>query len=143
MEVFSYIFDFSTSPTFFERWNYDFKVEEMKQDANNFEVVYCTHAPENINDCLTGGVLNDNVTIAEDGVCNLNLKYEDRVISVRNDSIFNIGDYIIPLKAVFIRNKSSGFVMGYSINNTSFEVTNEVIIEANTILWSLVDGEPV
>lgn len=143
MEVYSYIFDFSRSPTFFERWNYDFKVEEMKQDANNFEVVYCTHAPENINDCLTGGVLNNNVTVATNGVCNLNLKYDDGVISVRSDSTFNIGEAIIPLKAIFIRNKSSKFVMGYSINNSPFDVTNQVVIEANTILWSLVDGESV
>ena len=50
------------------------------------------------------------------------------------------GDDIFSLKAVFIRNKNTGFVMGYSINNTAFEITNVVKLEKDTILWSITDG---
>lgn len=143
MEVYSYIFDFHRSPSFFDGWNNNFQVNSMRQDANNFEVVYCTYAPSDINDCLNGGVLNDDVTIADGGVCNLNLKYEDEIVSVRRDSTFSIGNVVIPLKAVFIRDKTSKFVLGYSINDTSFDVTNEVKLAEDTIIWSFVDGESV
>lgn len=140
MEVYSYIFDFQRTPLFFERWNIDFLVSEMKQDADNFEIVYCRYSPNNINDCLTNGKLNSNVVVEDGGVCNLNLKYQDDIISVRKDSTYNIGRAIRSLKAVFIRNKRTGFVMGYSINNSAFDVTNKILLEKDTILWSMIDG---
>ena len=139
MEEQSYIFDFQRTPLFWEKWNISFTVAKMKQDAVNFEVVYCTHAPNNIDDCLNqDGTLNNNVEIA--GVALLRLKYDEGIISVRSQSAYHIGDSIIPLKAVFIRDRSTGFVMGYSINTVAFEVTNNVILREGTILWSIIDG---
>lgn len=138
-EVYSYLFDFHISPLFFENgWNDRFTVNAMKQNANNFEVVYCTHAPININECLTGGVLNNNVTVHSS--VPLNLKYEDGVISVRADSTFNIGNNVIPLKAVFIRDANTKFVLGYDIHNTAFDVTNQILLAKDTIIWSLTNG---
>jgi len=36
-----------------------------------------------------------------------------------------------------LRSKDSRFVMGYSIKQNTVEVTNKLIIEADTILWSI------
>lgn len=141
MEEQSYILDFTRTPLFFDRWNIDFTVNEMKQNANNFQIVYTGHAPDNINDCLTGGVLNTtNVVVNNNYIVDFSLKYDDGVISVRNDATLTLNDYIYPLKAVFIRNKATGFVMGYCINTTAFEITNSIKLAKDTILWSITDG---
>lgn len=133
----SFLFDFQRSPTFLDNMNVKFHLLEMNS-SNNFQVVFSTYAPTNIQDCLNSdGTLNSDVTIQESLDCSL--KWENDIISIRNDVTWNIGDVYYPLKAVFIRNKSNGYVMGYSINITSFEVTNEVIFEEDTILWSFRD----
>lgn len=133
----SFLFDFQRSPTFLDNMNVKFHLLEMNS-SNNFQVVFSTYAPTNIQDCLNSdGTLNSDVTIQESLDCSL--KWENDIISIRNDVTWNIGDAYYPLKAVFIRNKSNGYVMGYSINITSFEVTNEVIFEEDTILWSFRD----
>ena len=133
----SFLFDFQRSPTFLDNMNVKFHLLEMNS-SNNFQVVFSTYAPTNIQDCLSSdGTLNSDVTIQESLDCCL--KWENDIISIRNDVTWNIGDAYYPLKAVFIRNKSNGYVMGYSINITSFEVTNEVIFEEDTILWSFRD----
>ena len=133
----SFLFDFQRSPTFLDNMNVKFHLLEMNS-SNNFQVVFSTYAPTNIEDCLSSdGTLNSDVTIQASLDCSL--KWENDIISIRNDVTWNIGDTYYPLKAVFIRNKSNGYVMGYSINITSFEVTNEVIFEEDTILWSFRD----
>lgn len=133
----SFLFDFQRSPTFLDNMNVKFHLLEMNS-SNNFQVVFSTYAPTNIEDCLNAdGSLNSDVTIQSSLDCSL--KWENDIISIRNDVTWNIGDAYYPLKAVFIRNKSNGYVMGYSINITSFEVTNEVIFEEDTILWSFRD----
>lgn len=138
MEVQSYIFDFKRVPSFFENWNIQFTVNEMQLNSNKFQIVYCTHAPSNIYDCLNGGVLSSDVTVGAS--IDLSLKYEDDTISVRNDCTWNAGTTVYSLKAIFIRHKGSGYVMGYSINNVSFDVSNTVKLEAGTVLWSFEDG---
>lgn len=139
MVVRSYIFDFQRTPRFFEEWNIKFKVLEMMTNSNLFQIVYCDVAPTNIEECLDGGVLKTSA-INVLATVDCSLKYNDGVITMRNDAIWNIGNNTKTVKAVFIRHKESGFVMGYSINNTAFDVTNRVIIDSDTILWSIVDG---
>lgn len=143
-EVQSYIFDFQRVPSFFEEWNNSFKVEDMKDSstdasAKHFQIVYCDVAPSNINDCLNGSRLNTSSVHVLQTV-DVNLKYDNDVISVRYDATWSLGTDIKPVKAIFIRNKSNGYVMGYSINTVAFEVTNTVKLEKDTILWSIVDG---
>jgi len=133
-----YIFDFQRSPRFFTDWNVNFKISNMGVDSNNFQIVFCDVAPTNINDCLDGYQLDaDKINIMAVVDCSLN--YKDEIISVRNDAVWNIGTDVESLKAIFIRDKLTGFVMGYSINNIPFEVTNEVLLEKDTILWSIQD----
>lgn len=120
-------------------WNIKFKLLEMN-DSNNFQLVFSSYAPSNIDECLSGDVLSSDVTIAATVDCSLKWTSASGLIQVRNDATWNVGDNTVPLKAVFVRHKSSGYVMGYSINMNSFEVTNTVTLEENTILWSVTNG---
>lgn len=139
-EVQSYIFDFKITPRFFEEWNLKFTVNEMKSSSNLFQIVYCDYAPSNINDCLHGTILNAiNVHVLHEVDCSL--KYEDGIISVREDASWNMGSNVYDLKAVFIKHKGTGFILGYCINPNTFEITNTVKLEKGTILWSIVNGE--
>lgn len=137
----SFILDFKRVPRFFEDWNVNFKVAKMKNPSTaNFQLVYCSIAPDNIEDCLNGGVLNTSAVSVSASI-DLNLKYDNEVISVRNDCIWNVGAGTTTyIKAVFIRDKSNGYVMGYSILDNAVDVTNVVKLEKDTILWSIVDG---
>lgn len=139
MSIHSYLFDFTRVPSFFENWNIKFKVLEMN-DTNNFQLVFCDYSSDNISDCLNldGTINTTNVNIAQTVDCSL--KWENEVISIRNNTTWNIGNNKKLLKAVFLRHKNSGYVLGYSININSFDVTNTVTFEADTILWSIIDG---
>lgn len=141
MTIQSFIFDFHRVPRFFEDWNNNFSIGAMKRDNSSFfQVVYCSIAPDNIEDCLNGGVL-DTGAVSVSASVDLSLKYDKEVISVGSDCTWNVGANVIqPIKAVFIRNKSNGYVMGYSIFDNAIEVTNVVKLEKDTILWSIVDG---
>lgn len=135
----SFMIDWSRVPDFFTRWNKRFDVDAMNGTVGNFEVVYSSYAPDNIYDCLSGDVLSNDVQITQRVDCGL-VWDEQGTISISDDVIWTIGDEIIPLKAVFIRNKVNGYVMGYSINQTSFDITNQVILDADTVLWSIHTG---
>lgn len=137
-EVQSYLFDFERTPTFFERWNLDFKLLQMDGSTSNYQIVFSSYAPSNIGECLnSNGSLSSDVTVIAS--IDFPLKYDNGVITVGDDVSWTINTNIYPLKAVFIRDKATGYVMGYSININTFEVTNEVVIEEGTILWSIQD----
>lgn len=143
-DSYSYLFDFQRVPTFFDKWNIDFSVADMNT-SENFEFVFSDYAPDNISDCLSGTALNTtNVHIAQSGSavvpCSLKWNSETGIISVRNDTTWTIGDNNIFLKAVFLRHRYTKYVMGYCIHMNSFDVTNSVIFDENTILWSITDG---
>ena len=137
-DVQSYIYDFQRVPRFFDDFNIKFKVIDMDGASSNFQIVYCTYAPNNIDDCLASdGKLSSDVTVQQAVDCKL--KWEDDTIYLKDNTTWNIGDSIYPLKAVFIRDKATQYVLGYCINITSFEVTNKIIFDDGTILWSITD----
>lgn len=135
----SFMVDWSRVPDFFTYWNKRFDVDAMNGTIGNFQIVFSSYAPDNIQDCLDGTVLSENVEITYPVDCGLEWDYEG-IISIANDIVWNVGDEIIPLKAIFLRNKANGYVLGYSINQTSFDVTNQVILEEGTVLWSIHTG---
>lgn len=134
----SFPFDFNRVATFFDNWNVKFKTIDMNTNAN-FEFVFATHSAENIDICLNGDLLDTSV-VEIGGTVDASLKWENEVISVNGDVVWNVGNQHLPLKAIFLRDKSTQYVMGYSINNTAFNVTNQVIIDDGTILWSISNG---
>ena len=137
----SYIFDIKEVPSFFDDWNIKFRVMDMDGTSTKFKLVFSDYAPSNIEDCLNGGILNTSqVNVASSVDCKLNWDKDSRIISVKGDTVWNIGDNTYPLKAVFLCNKSDDYVLGYCIHITSFDVTNKVKIEDGTILWSITNG---
>lgn len=130
--------DFQRTPLFFDNWNNNFKVSDMNT-GNNFKFVFASSSAENIDFCLNGNIIDTvNVTIVDTEVCSL--KWENEVISVREDVVWDIGDTNESLQSVFLTTGDDKCVLGYSIFKTPYNVTNQVIIEADTVLWSIVDG---
>lgn len=135
----SFMVDWSRVPDFFTYWNKLYDVSAMNGTVGNFEIVFSSYAPDNIQDCLAGTLLNEDVIITHREDCGLEWD-TNGIVSIFTDVIWNVGDEIIPLKAIFLRNKVNGVVMGYSINQTSFDITNQVILDADTVLWSIHTG---
>lgn len=140
----SFLVDWSRVKNFWRAWNEEFTVQEMN-GANNFQLVFSSYTPNNIDDCLTNsGTLTQDV-LATSTVIDCGLTWDDNgIISISNNVTWNIGhETIIPLKAIFLRKKENGFVLGYSINQTSFDVTNKVIVDKDTVIWSFHSGGAV
>ena len=154
MAELSYIFDFSRVPTFFEEFNNQFFLDEMYQTidgesseeevGDNFELVWVSYGDgDNIENYLDEfGCLNDTVTVEDEYVVDCALEYTrdemgDAIIGLKNQVEITIGDKNIPLKAIFLRCKSTGYVMGYSINMVSFTVTNKVVFDEDVIFWDI------
>lgn len=138
-------FDFQSVDDFLDEWNLQFRLNDMTNTANKFQLVLASYCPDNINQCLTNGQLNSNVTIATiSGTAQIKdcpLVWDTVNNEIRSgtaDVTFNLSTNTFPLKAIFLRTYA-GYVMGYSITSTPIKVTNEVILEANTILWSVAN----
>lgn len=142
----SYIFDFSRVDSFYEHLNIDFNISDMvgSEGNANFEFVLSEHSPNNIEECLDNdGCLNSSVddNITED-VPLLWTNNDDGTnqISIDDDVEFTFGDTIVQMKALFLREKTSGYVLGFCINMNTVSVTNKMVFEEDTILWTVSDG---
>ena len=137
----TYIFDFIRTPLFFDEFNLSFLLSDMDGSSEKFSFVFCSTAPSNIGECLNNdGTLDDSVVTVLDTV-DCALLWNDNCISVSGDATYTIGDTRVPLKAIFLLDKTTSFVMGYSINSNSFEVTNEVQFDDGTVLYTFYDGD--
>lgn len=113
--------------------------------TNNFRMVLVESCPSNISDCLNAdGTLVDDVVIINqgtDGDCAL--LWTDGVnnntdVSIASNSIhFDFGDNSYLLKAAFLVEKNTGFVLAYSINNAPMTVTDELTLPVNGSVWSI------
>ena len=155
----SFLFDFARVDSFIENINVAFFIEEMWrvtgintngsykypqgetwEDA--FELMFIEYGENNISSYLTEDGLLDETKV--DGIhkVDCSLDYYDRgdgeaTIELHGDVVFNVGDVNVPLKAVLLRNKSTGYIMGYSINKTPFSVTNQVVFDDDVIFWDI------
>ena len=134
----SFLFDFKKVRDFWDNWNIKFKIADMGV-ANKFQLVFCTYSPNNIDDCLNdnGQINTTNVTVND--VIDCKLSWNDNTISFGDDATLTIGDDELMLKAIFLRDKTTGYVMAYSINMTEFDVTNTLTFDEGTVIWSLKD----
>ena len=144
MATVSYLWDFTKAPHFFEFINKKFQISKMN-GGNNFEYVLASACPNNISQCIdANNVLTNKVTVLsvvegglrfvedEDGIC---------YCRVASDTIFDIGDSVVGLKAIFIRDKATKSVFLYCINITPFNITNTFIFNKNTIVFTIRDGD--
>jgi len=155
----SYLFDFTRVDTFFDYFNIAFFIDEMWQvngydeDTDSytydnviedacFELVLIEYGADNIDEYLTADGFLD--TTAVEGIhrmdCGLdwyNRGDGEATIELHDDVTFNIGDVNMPLKAILLINKSTNYVMGYSINTNPFSVTNQVVLDDDVIFWDI------
>lgn len=152
----SYIFDFTRTPTFFENFNIKFSVNDMYQvssinsdgsyeysnsPSDNFELVWVDYGADNISDYLNNdGTLKSSINVYDAQSCGLDWvkdEFNDVRIELHDEVEFTIGDTNIPLKAILLRDATSGFIMGYSINMTSFSVTYKAVFDSDVIFWNI------
>lgn len=152
----SYIFDFTRTPTFFENFNIKFSVNDMYQvssinsdgsyeysnsPSDNFELVWVDYGADNISDYLNNdGTLKNTINVYDTQSCGLDWvkdEFNDVRIELHDEVEFTIGDTNVPLKAILLRDATSGFIMGYSINMTSFSVTNKAVFDSDVIFWNI------
>lgn len=148
----SYIFDFSRVDSFFDEFNKKFKLSDMNVPNNNgeittnlknFKLILASHCPENINECLnSNGTLDTSVVTIPDnstkiiGLDWIKRGYGEGTIELHDEVIFNIGAVEQPLKAVFLTT-NTGYVMGYSINPVTINVTNRIVFDDDVIFWDI------
>lgn len=145
-DIQSYVFDFTRVPRFMDDINREdcFDTDDMDGVNNNYEFVFATSCPANIDDCLTvnGTIDTTNVSLYSSGTGACKLLWShgvngNRVMSIANNSVtIDIGDVDIELKAMFLRDATTGYVLAYSINDRAVMVTNQVIFPVNGVLWS-------
>lgn len=143
----SYVFDFEQSPTFRKKWNKEFDVEDMPSNCFNIVLVdgICD---DNIEDCLTvenhlkydetsNHVLSKSCTLVYTEVSD-----GKDTISLGDNVTFGtnvLGDNVFNMKGAFVTN-DAGYVMGYSINEYTTGLTNQLIFDKDLILWDIEEG---
>lgn len=154
----SYLFDFSRVDSFIENMNVAFFTDEMfkvtgydedtqsyiYEDDNvgdNFELVIAEYGGNNIENYLDEDgflTVTENILVEDCALDYYNRGEGSSTIELHGEVTFNIGaDANIPIKAIFLRSKSTNYVMGYSINNRPFTVTNKVIFDDDVIFWDI------
>ena len=132
-----------------------YEYEEDDEIDNAFQLVIVEYGADNIEDYLDeNGYLKQEIEFIDDGQGGLvqrddiliedcSLDYFNRgngssTIELHGNVSFDIDDDVnIPIKAIFLRSKSTNYVMGYSINNNPFTVTNEVVFDDDVIFWDI------
>lgn len=155
----SLLFDFARSPSFFEQFNVAFNVNNSNtgvklyiqtgvdsegepiysNTGGDFELVVAEYSPDNIEECLNNGVLASCVTNTHTATIQLDWvkdEFNDAVIKIHDTASISIGESNIYIKAIFLRAKSSGYVLGYCINPVVFSVTNEIVFDDDVIFFS-------
>lgn len=142
----SFLFDFSRIDSFYENLNVKFNLSDMTGADNKFEFVLSSYSYDNIEDCIdANGELNDEVITSDDLIVNSPLVWSNNndgtnTISLGADVEWDIGEDIIDVKALFLRDATTGYVMGFCINIKPITVTNTLTFDEGTILWSVSDG---
>ena len=154
----SYLFDFTRVDSFIDNLNVGFFIDEMfrvvrydsetqqyeYEDDNiddNFQLVIVEYGGDNIEDYLDSDgylTVTENILVTDCALDYYNRGNGASSIELHGNVEFDIGtDVNIPIKAIFLRSKSTNYVMGYSINNRPFTVTNKVVFDDDVIFWDI------
>lgn len=148
MQLQSYVFDFRKSPSFLRKWNKEFDVEAMESSSFNIyllnDICY-----DNIEQCVdenTGKFVFSSEQLQANSLvlpCQLELKYIDNDVSdivLKEDTEHTFdADENFAMKGAFLVT-DEGYVMGYSINSQSVNITNRIIFEKRLTFWNIVEG---
>ena len=142
----SIVFDLYRTPNFVDNMNRSgcFDVNHMDGSTKRYEFVLASACGNNIGDNLTNNALNSNVTVINVGTTGqVALKYTNiggnnrTISSPPSDLTITIGNNDVFLKGLFLRDRTTGYVLAYSIFDKSFPITNKVVIPKNRILWTI------
>lgn len=142
----SYIFDFRKSPSLIQKWNKEFDVEEI--DTTCFYLYLLDDiCYDNIKQCLDseGKFIFTNTQMTAHSVnqpCYLKSTHVTDTIDniiLKDDVTFTFGENNFAMKGAFLVT-DSGYVMGYSINTYSVNVTNQMIFEAGLEFFEIIEG---
>ena len=142
MELQSYVFDFRKSPTFDRKWNKEFDVEDI--ETNCFNIVLVNDiCDDNIEDCLNA---DNQLRYNEEDMLfiDCHLVYDDTnkdnsFIALAEDCSYTFEENEdFKFKGAFVTNES-GYVMGYSINTYSVNITNEIIFKKDLKFWTITE----
>ena len=138
----SFYIDWTKGYKFWENWNKEFDVDHMNGSVSNFKIYFSSYAYENFEDCvgLNGYLKGSVISESHSEPCGLKWDTNESSIRISSDVTWNIGDSIVPLKAIFLTTTANNYVLGYSINTNSFDVTNQLIIDEGSYLWTFHEG---
>lgn len=99
---------------------------------------------DNIEDCINADgqlLYDDNVHVLKQE-CTLEYveSVENGYINLDGDVTFTFGESNFSMKGTFLVT-DNGYVIGYSINTSSLNVTTSLIFEDGLTFFSLVDGD--
>ena len=146
MSVQSYIFDFSRVDNFYENLNINYSISDMNGAANKFDFILSSYSYDNIEDCInSNGVLKSEVITDNDYIKDAPLVWSNNSdgtnsISLGSDVTWDLGEDIVPIKAVFLVSHSTNYVLGFCINMNPVQATNTLTFDEDTVLWTVSDG---
>lgn len=147
----SIIFDFIRTPNFLENFNQSgkFNVNSMDGTSKNFEFVLARMCEDNIEDNLdaNGGLKVSStislIDIGTSGQVALDFKSvggNSRIISTQaSDLVIDMGDVNEFLKGLFLREKTTKYVLAYCILDKKIPVTNTITIPKSSLVWNIKD----
>jgi len=137
-EVESFPIDLIMVDSFVHQHNLKWSVNDL---ASGMELVFSSDCPDNITACLTDtDTLAMNVSVdlqhdialaANTESVNVNYMYVAQSFEVDIDDNFDV-------KAIFLRKKSNGYVMGYMINQKAMRFCNKIMFEEGNVLVKLI-----
>lgn len=152
----SFILDFNRVDDFFENFNISFFISEMwevtsvddegnysygRTGSNCYEFIAISDGGDSIDEYLNDdGTLDTSaVNIIDTVSCALDWynRGDGEATIELHDSVSIPLEEVTDLKALLIRDASTGYVMGYSINSSSFSVSNAIVFDDDVVLWDI------
>lgn len=149
------VFNFIRVDSFLDDINREdcFDTKDMDGVTPNYKFILASSCPDDINECIDeDGTLNDSVTIVDtigidDGYCSMLWSSGingERTMSV-SDSVVNysLGDTVVQVQACFLCNVAdgTGYVIAYAINNKAIEMTGDLIMPVDGVIWTFRYGD--
>ena len=153
------LFEFTRVDSFMDDINREdcFDTRDMDGISPNYRFVLVSDCSDDIKDCLDedgtlktpykdGLGVNIIETDGDDGLVSM-LWSEgingERTMSVADSTIsYNFGNDEVEIKAIFLVNVSngSGYVIAYAINNKAIQVSGDLLMPCDGIVWSFRYG---
>ena len=139
-ETQSYPFDLIRSPLAKKKYNLSYSDSDFNGGAN-WTVLVSSDCPDNVDDCLnSSSELKSGVNTTSLGDIKLELvEYSDysSSIIIKENVTFTLDDDL-DVKGVFLKKKSSNFILAYSINLKPMRFCEKIIFEADNVLWNII-----